>query len=1406
MKALFKPILLTAAALAALVVILLCAALIWLNSGHALALLQLRINSVLPGSITVEQHRLALLTPGLDLYDVTIYDPEGRALAGFDRFSVTLGWRFLLRGEIRIKDLLLAAPWADLERQPPHGLNLAAALTPEPGPQPDEALRPQRAGLPFNIVAEKVRLTGGRLSFVSSDAHIELETSGIDITADGNLAAQSASLELTAGDVRLSAAGIRPEAARIHLRAGLAGGRLEIPAFEIDSGRTQLRLAGSADDLFTAPQLDGEMTVDGHLEELKKVFGLAGEFGGPVSASLRVDGRPANPDAAFRLTVAQGRLAGQPLDSGELVLDLHDRRLDIETAALRLADGSIVLDGSVNFQDFFPDGFLAAPTDVDRLAYQLDMVADIPDLNPWVKRAVDLSGSASGRLSLNGNGVTPTAMSATAALNGSGQDLLAPGMDRPLAVDVSLAAQMDQGTLTVSRMGATADGFELSGDGRFQVDGQALAGNLELASTDLSRALAVVGMPFIEGALKAVVSVGGNLSQPQFDLDLTADALNIDAYTLGTVAIQADMNPDGLLSLTRLDVQRKDSRIGGSGRLRLLPGGRVDPDYHHALELVLEQVAVADFVPSPPLAGTFDGRLKLAGPPVAMDGQLALSGRSLVTEAASIGNVETRLRLNGPTVFVDRLHLQNQESEIDLSGQVRLLQPGTLHLDRNPEFSARVASDHFDPAHFVEAVSGDFDLNGRLTGRLQAPSGQFTLSGSRIDLAGQALDTLAVDALVEGRTLRLNRFQAVFAPGETLEGKGWLKMDKTFDLTLKTNGIAAAHIHGLQAWFPGQGNLHLDISATGHVDNPDVDGRLRVGDLRINEVAVEDMDLAFGLHDQQATLKGNLNFEVDAAGDLRTGDFDAHLIFDRTETAAYFKALGRPDLRGTLTGRVQASGNIRDAARTSGQVNLSGLDLFFKNVPLVQSDGIVLEMADRQVSIAKFDAAILTEGHLRLSGEARLDGLLDLAVDGRIPLSAASAFSDAFIGAGGVVSLKGTVSGRAQAPQVDARLDLEKIGMTVPGLLQRLADLNGSIHLTAERIRIDRLAGFLDTGRFTVDGTIDHAHFEPVGVDLAIAARSLPIEIPDTLAVLLNGDVRITGRDRAAAASGKIVLLEGLYYKDMRANLLQMATTATTRRRTVAPATQPLSIPFFDRVDLNLFIEARQPFVVDNNLAQMEVSPDLRIGGTLARPVISGRAQVRDGTVTFQKRDFIINRGIIDFVNPFRTEAEIDIASQAEIRSWTINLALKGPLDNLEIQLTSVPSETEADILSLILFGRTSRELSAGEGGVTRTTAQIMAEMLAGTFGEELRNRTGVDILQVESTSGSGEDVGGIKVTVGKHLSNRMTVKYAIETISGETKQWAIMEYRLLERILVNGFQASSGSFGAELVYRVEFR
>ncbi|WP_372684004.1 hypothetical protein, partial [Desulfosarcina sp.] len=159
MKTMLKPMLLTAATLAAAVCIVFCFTLFWVKSNHGLQWVQSRINAEIPGRITIETHRLSLLGPGLDLYGIALHDPKGLTLAGLSHLSVELDWRALWRREIRINRVLLQDPWTDLAVDEAAGINLIAALVPPAREKETEAPTPDGPGLPFNIVCESIQLT-----------------------------------------------------------------------------------------------------------------------------------------------------------------------------------------------------------------------------------------------------------------------------------------------------------------------------------------------------------------------------------------------------------------------------------------------------------------------------------------------------------------------------------------------------------------------------------------------------------------------------------------------------------------------------------------------------------------------------------------------------------------------------------------------------------------------------------------------------------------------------------------------------------------------------------------------------------------------------------------------------------------------------------------------------------------------------------------------------------------------------------------------------------------------------------------------------------------------------------------------------------------------------------------------
>jgi autotransporter translocation and assembly factor TamB len=197
---------------------------------------------------------------------------------------------------------------------------------------------------------------------------------------------------------------------------------------------------------------------------------------------------------------------------------------------------------------------------------------------------------------------------------------------------------------------------------------------------------------------------------------------------------------------------------------------------------------------------------------------------------------------------------------------------------------------------------------------------------------------------------------------------------------------------------------------------------------------------------------------------------------------------------------------------------------------------------------------------------------------------------------------------------------------------------------------------------------------------------------------------------------------------------------------------------------------------------------------------------VKEGEVIFRRKSFEVKRGVVDFINPYKIEPNLDIVAEADIRQWQVSLSLSGTPDQLLFKLSSNPTESENDILSLILLGRTGSELAKGEGGSKQTTRQMLASLVATAWGEDVKKHSGVDILEVETGTGEDEESADrVQLTVGKKLSRRLTLKYEVESGQEELVQRAISEYQFLEHLLASGFQDSKGGYGGELVFRVEF-
>ena len=463
-------------------------------------------------------------------------------------------------------------------------------------------------------------------------------------------------------------------------------------------------------------------------------------------------------------------------------------------------------------------------------------------------------------------------------------------------------------------------------------------------------------------------------------------------------------------------------------------------------------------------------------------------------------------------------------------------------------------------------------------------------------------------------------------------------------------------------------------------------------------------------------------------------------------------------------------------------------------------------MAGGVISIPGAHIILGRHGWLDIEGTGTRNGAVSFTATGDIPLLVVEPFVEDITNIEGHVLLSAHTGGTRLDPSIGVDINLNGIGFNMPIIEERLHAASGHITITPQMVLIEKIDGKFGEGSFDLAGKVEFKDLVPERVGLRLNARSLPVSIPDTLDLYADLEVLLEGTPDKSLMQGKATLLEGLYYRDVNLSLVKGLRTIVERRPPARSPRKQITMPFLENMDLDISVKRRNPLFVENNLAQLDINPDLTITGTLNNPIINGRAGIESGTIEFRNRIFNVTKGVVDFLNPYQTEATIDLESEVKVRDWMIYLKITGTPDALNLSLSSDPEEEDNDILSLLVLGKTSRELIAGEGGSTQTTSAMIAALVTSRYGEDLKKATGLDILEVESGTGQEDSADTMKVTIGKELSRRITLKYAMESANSELSQRAIAEYKLLENILVNGFQDTRGTFGADVQFRLEFR
>lgn len=825
-------------------------------------------------------------------------------------------------------------------------------------------------------------------------------------------------------------------------------------------------------------------------------------------------------------------------------------------------------------------------------------------------------------------------------------------------------------------------------------------------------------------------------------------------------------------------------------------------------DLTIDIPELADF---PWLATTdsFGGALNLAAE---ISGKLKnpqinsrIHAGDLSLNAIKAGDIDAILAFEKGRLVIEKADLSIGKSLIAMSGSIDIInnKTGEIHLD--PPLTLTLADSSVFIEDFYEKGSGNLTANGKIKGSMKNRQGVLSLSGKKIDTGLQKIDDAVVALSFNHEKINIEKCVLSIVSGQQITATGMISpVDKHYNLRVLSNGISLSAIDLLRNTIKTPGRLTFDFTGSGNFYNPLLGGSIQITDLNSGGQK-RDLHADLKLENKLLSVSGDLGFAVDAQYNIDSMDFKAKADFSDTNLQPLFDLMGHRNTSALITGNLQAEGNASKPEMLTVTADIKKYSMYHNGNKLIQAEAFQASFKEKELTLPGIHLNFQDKGFFDLSGTGRLEGNLDFAVTGNIPAEIIRLYTDEYQKITGNIALAGSLKGTVDTPDFQSQITLTDIGLTIPELMQRLHGVNGLITLTPQAISTETVSGMLDTGSFSLSGNLSLKNFIPDYLDVELSTTALPVNIPDSMEMRLNTELSVRGTSEKSLIEGAVNILEGRYYKDVSLNFLKNIGRKT---RQFQPVKKGIDHLFLKDPELKITVKARRPLDIDNNITVMKLHPDLFLYGTINRPLLSGRASVQSGIITYQDKDFEITKGVVDFINPYKVEPAIDITGQTTIQKWTIFLKISGKPDNLEFKLSSDPAEEHWDILSLLTLGKTTAELSVnGSGDSSISAKQQIANMIAKSLQDQIQSETSFDSVEMTYSDGTEENTSDdIKVVVGKKLAERLSLNYGVETRNGVTVQSAGSEYQLFETLLMKAFHDTEGDFGGELVFRLEFR
>jgi translocation and assembly module TamB len=427
---------------------------------------------------------------------------------------------------------------------------------------------------------------------------------------------------------------------------------------------------------------------------------------------------------------------------------------------------------------------------------------------------------------------------------------------------------------------------------------------------------------------------------------------------------------------------------------------------------------------------------------------------------------------------------------------------------------------------------------------------------------------------------------------------------------------------------------------------------------------------------------------------------------------------------------------------------------------------------------------------------------LNLAAEGTVNLQIASAFYRGLF-TGGLARVQTTIRGTLKDPTVSGIADVENASARLLNFPVALHDGQGRVRFTENRLLLERFVGKANEGEVSIDGGLLADNFKFQRWQFNIRTNNIVVRYPEGLRSVLDGELALRGSRQLQVLSGFLNVRRAEYTRDIDLTELVLRGQSVLKGRPGVKGPTPASLA------LDIRVQAADTISIRNNLANAQASAWLHVSGTLAEPLISGRATVTRGTLELRDRDYDITVAAFEFPDRPNQEMRFNVEAQADISGYQVTIGFSGTPSRFKPTLRSEPPLPADAVISLISTGRADT-ISLEARTLSQSSLGIATSLISEALSQQLEQRIarqrffGINRFQVEPLLlGRGSDPTA-RITVGQQITKDLSITYSVN-VAANDEPIVILEYKLSDRFYLVGARDERGEFSVDFRVRKRF-